>query len=444
MTRWAGLFLGWAMLAAGGAGRADDAVRLEERFPVGHHYQVQMRVELSGTLTPPAEKGKVAKPVKVEGISNIEYAERVLAVENSARVSKSLRVYNKMEFRRTLAGQQQELTLRPEVRRQVLLRKGNTEVPFSPDGPLMWGEIDAVRTDVFIPALAGMLPTRPVQPGDRWPADPFAVQELTDLEKIDEGGLECRLERLENSGRRARVTFTGTVRGVGEDGPVRHRLQGTYHFDLANGYLADFTLLGTTTMLGKDGKEAGRIDGRLVLQRELGSRAEGLSDAAVKGLKVEPDADNTLMLYDNPSLGVRFTHARRWKVAQVMGAQVALDTVEGNSILLTVDPPQRVPTPGAFLNETRTWLVKQKAKLTRTYSPKHLRDGPSLDAFALEAEMGGQKLWLDYYVTSQTGGGVTLAARLLPNELAELRREVDRTARSVEVTRRITVPAAKK
>jgi len=64
-------------------------------------------------------------------------------------------------------------------------------------------------------------------------------------------------------------------------------------------------------------------------------------------------------------------------------------------------------------------------------------------AFALEAELGGQKLWLDYYVTSQSGGGVTLAARLLQNDLTVLRREVDRLARSVTVTRRITAPKAK-
>ncbi|MFO0930587.1 MAG: hypothetical protein U0736_26740, partial [Gemmataceae bacterium] len=441
MTRWALGVVGMAVILPLGVARADDPVRIDERFPVGHRYQVQMRVELTGVLTPPAEKGKIAKPVKVEGISNIEYSERVLAVDGGGRVSKSLRNYDKMEFRRTLAGQPQELTLRPEVRRQVLLRKGNTEVPFSPEGPLTWGEIDAVRTDVFIPALTGLFPTKPVQVGDRWTADTMAVQELTDLEKINNGTLECRLERVESGGRRARVTFNGIIRGVGEDGPVRHRLQGTYHFDLVDGYLADLTLLGTTSMLDKDDKEAGRVDGQLVLQRQLGSRAAGLSDTAIKGLKTEPDADNTMMLYDNPSLGVRFSHPRRWKVAQVMGAQVALDTVEGNSILITVDPLERVPTPGAFLNETRTWLVKQKAKLIRTYSPKHLRDGPSLDAFALEAEMGGQKLWLDYYVTSQANGGVTVAGRLLPGELAEMRREVDRVARSVEVTRRISAAA---
>lgn len=445
MANHAALVVSSALLLAGSLW-GDEAVRLRERFPVGHRYQVRMRVELAGTLTPPAAKGQAAKTVKVEGISTIDYDERVLSVDDRAQVSKALRVYRRLEFRRTLAGQPQELSLRPGVRRQVLLRRGHTEVPFSPEGPLTWGEIDAVRTDVFIPALAGLLPPGAVRPGDRWNAETAAIQELTDLEKIEEGTLECRLERLVQfgRGRQARVAFSGTIRGVGEDGPVRHRLQGTFHFDLDQGFLADFTLLGSTSMLDKDGREAGRIDGRLVLQREPDSKVESLGDTALKGLKTEPDADNTLMLYDNPTLGLRFQHPRRWKIAQVMGAQVALDTVEGNSILITVDPSDRVPTPSAFVHETRSWLSGQKAKLLHTYAPRRVQERPPLDGFALEVEMNGQKLWLDYYVTRQEGGGATLAARLLPDGLGELRREADRIARTLEVTRRITAPPEKR
>ena len=141
---------------------------------------------------------------------------------------------------------------------------------------------------------------------------------------------------------------------------------------------------------------------------------------------------------------MRFLHPRRWRVAQVMGAQVALATNEGSGILITVDPPENVPTASAFLEESRGWLKKQKAKLLKTYSPARLRDRPTLDAFALEAELGGQKTWLDYYVTAQPGGGATVAARLLPDGLSELRREAEKVAKSVTITKRIVAPAPAK
>ncbi len=49
--------------------------------------------------------------------------------------------------------------------------------------------------------------------------------------------------------------------------------------------------------------------------------------------------------------------------------------------------------------------------------------------------MGKQKFVMDYYVTRQNKGGVTIAARLLPRDLATLQKEVERLAVSAVVTR---------
>src|SRR5205823_323975 len=168
---------GWAAGATQAA--AEEPVRLEERFAVGTQYHVSTRVDLSGTLTEPAEKGKPApSPVTLRGDGVIEYDERVLSIGKDGAVTKTARLCRRTEIRRTLADQPQESFLRKEVRRLILLRHNNTEVPFSPDGPLTWGEIDLIGTDVFTPALAGMLPERAVRAGDRWTATDAAVREL--------------------------------------------------------------------------------------------------------------------------------------------------------------------------------------------------------------------------------------------------------------------------
>ena len=424
--------------------RAEEAVTLAERFAVGDRHRVRIRVDLSGSMTAPAAKGKAAKKLEIEGASALDYEEAVLAVDDG-KVSKTVRSYEKLDFRRTLAGQAQQLALRPGVRRLVILRKGHTEVPFSPDGPLTWGEMDVVRTDVFVPGLGGLFPAKAVSVGDRWSATASAVQELTDLEKIEEGTLDCKLERIGMVGKRrmARVTFTGTVRGVGEDGPVRHRLQGNYHFDLVSNHLADLTLIGTTTMAGPDGKEAGSITGRFVMTRELGGSMPSISEAGLRGVKLDPDDDNTQMLYEDAALGVRFLHSRRWRIAQVMGTQIALAATDGNGVLITIDPVDRVPTASAFMEESRAWLVKKDAKQVRTYNPRRLRDRPTLDAFALEASLGEQKMWMDYYVTAQPGGGATIAARLVSADLPAVRRDVEKVARSVTITKTIQATKGK-
>src|SRR5438876_5510321 len=115
------LFLTVCCCAVGTAARADDSLTLRETYRPGYQYHVSSRVELSGTLTLPPEKGAAARPLAMTGHSAIEYDERVLAVTNG-EVDKSLRIYRRVEFQRTVGGQPQESTLRPEVRRLVLLR----------------------------------------------------------------------------------------------------------------------------------------------------------------------------------------------------------------------------------------------------------------------------------------------------------------------------------
>ncbi len=424
------------LAVAAGPARAEEAVRLQERLAPDHQYQVRTRVQLSGSLTVPAEKGKPApRPLSLTGESAIDYDERILTVERG-RVSKTVRAFRRIDLERHLGDTTQKTTLRPSVRRVVLMRLNNAEVPFSPDGPLTWGEIDLLRTDVFTPALAGLLPAGAVRVGDRWKADAVAVQELTDLEHVDEGELECRLEsvRTVEGRRQARVLLKGAVRGTNEDGPTRQELEGEYHFDLGSNHLAYLSLRGRHLLLDGDGKEMGKVEGRFHLTRQLIGRSAELSDESLRGVRLEPTAENTRLLYENADLGLSFLHPRRWRLSGVQGQQVTLDSADGSGVLLTVDPPQRVPTGGQLLRESRAWMEKQKARVLRATLPEVVASSPAaLEHFAIEAEMGGQRFVMDYYVARQAAGGVSRAARLLPRDAAVLQKEVEDIARSIRL-----------
>jgi hypothetical protein len=442
-------FSGFLALALGSSApaRADEAVRLREQFPAGYQYRVSTRVELFGSLSLPPEKGQAPKSLAVTGSSAIDYDERVLAAGSAGEVTKTARIYRRVDLDRKVGDRPQQNTLRPAVRRLVVLRYKQMEVPFSPDGPLTWGEIDLVRTDVFTPALAGLLPDRAVAPGDRWTAADPAIQELTDMERIEDGKVECKLEQLTTLAQRrlARVAFAGTVRGVNEDGPNRQQLDGYFFFDLESNHLSYLYLKGVSALLDKDGKVLGSVEGRFVLTRQAHQRSADLTDEALRGVTLEPDADNTLLLYEHADLGVRFLYPRRWRVAGVRGRQVALDESAGSGLLLTLEPRERVPTGAQFQAETRDWLRQQKAKVLRTGEPRHVQGPPrDLEHFDVEAELMGQRVVLDYYVFRQAPGGATLAARLLTNDLANLQKEVERIARSVTVTRAITLQEPKK
>ena len=419
------------------AALAQESVRLQERFSPNYQYRVSSRVELAGRLSLPPEKDKTSTPLTIKGTSAIDYDERVLAVRNDGQVDKTVRIYRRMDFERQVGPQLQKNALREEVRRLVVLRRGHLEVPFCPEGPLTWGEIDLVRTDVFTPALAGLLPERAVREGDRWLAATGAVQELTDLERIEEGRISCHLETVVvlDKRRLARVALSGTVRGLGEDGPCRHTLEGYFFFDLQSQHLSYLFFKGVRSLLDKGEKEVGRVEGQFTLTRQANITARELTEEALKGLTLEPNADNSLLLYDNADLGIRFLYPRRWRMAGDLGQQVRLDGSNGSGVLLTLEPPARMPSAVQFLEESRNWFASQKgSKVLRSDPPQRVQAAPrALDHFTMEVDREGKRMLMDYYVVNQAAGGVTLAASLPWEDRAALQKEILYMAQSIRL-----------
>jgi len=160
-----------------------------------------------------------------------------------------------------------------------------------------------------------------------------------------------------------------------------------------------------------------------------------LGDDALKDVGLEPNAENTRLLYDNPDLGVRFLYPRRWHVGAVRGSQVAMDGADGSGLLITLDTPARTPTGAQFLDESRGWLEGRKVKVLRVDAAKVV--APGLEHFALETEAADQKAVMDYYVARQANGGATMAARLPTEDLEALQKEVEGIARSLVVTKKM-------
>jgi len=423
---------------------AAEPFRLHENIAGGSQYHVSVRVQISGGLQlPPDATHPTARSLAVSGDSLVEYDERIIDVVGRGPVTKTVRAYRQMDFNRKVGETPQHSTLRPEVRRMVLLRKGNLKVPFSPDGPLTWGEIDLVRTDVFTPALAGLLPDGLVNVSERWVAATPAVRELTDLERIEDGKIDCRLEDIVTLGGRrlARVSFKGVVRGVNEDGPSRQDLDGFLFFNLDANVLTYLSLKGVHTLLDRDGRDVGKVEGQFVLTRQH-QESPGLSDAALRGVALEPTEANTLLLYENPVLGVRLLYPRRWHVAGARGRQVAIDEAGGKSgLLLTVEPLARVPSGAQFMAESRTYLGQQKARFLAQSRVAVVKSTlGSLETFTLDVDLAGKRMTMDYYVARQANGGATLVAHLAAGEPAGLRRDVAAIARSVRIVTPLSSP----
>lgn len=417
-------------------------VTLAEPFKPGHTTKVDVKVKVTGKLAlPSTEKDKPLQQVNVVGNSKLSYEERLLQPEDAALL-KTVRAYREVEFARTVGDVKQDAGIRPSVRRMVVIKSGEKKAPFSPDGPLTWGEIDVVRTDVFVPGLVpGLLPPNAVKPGATWKATAAAVAELTDLEKVEEGAVTVEFVGIAklDAKRLARLKLSGTVRGVNQDGPSRQKIDGTAYFDLDANILSYLSVRGTHELLDGKGQTVGIVEGQFSMTRSpVAKMPADLSDASLADLELKPTAENTLLLYDNDQLGVRFLYPRGWRVGAVQGRQVTLDHSRGAGILFTVEASAKVPSPDDYLKETLSVLEKQKATAAVADKPTRLRAEPvQLDRFALDATIGMNKLRLEYAILKQTDGGVTIAATL-PAEEADLRPEVARIVRSLSVTKTIS------
>lgn len=430
-----------ALLAGIGVAAAQAPITLSERFDPSEPYRVELKVNLSGRLALPTEKGKPPEVLPMTGTSTLVYDERVLSSDDP-RTGKAIRAYREVSFTRTVAGREQKADIRDAVRRMIVLRSDRgKKVPFSPDGALTWGEIDVVRTDLFSPVLVtGLLPGKPVRPGDRWPIAAAAVTELADFEVIDEGGLTAEFVSVVtiNNKRFAKLMVGGSVKGHTEDGPSRQKLDGTAYFDLDANRLTYLNLKGTHELFAQDGKTvSGRIDGTFVMSRGPVGRLLDLTDIALRGRDLSPTAENTLLLYDNPDLGLKFLYPRRWRVGTAQGKQLTVEESRGGGILLTVDSATSLPTAEQYLTESRNYLRQQKWVLNGTEPVRRVSDRPRLDRFALDAEVNRERVRMEYAVLTQPEGGVTVAARLPWAERAELQKDVERILGTLAVTKRI-------
>jgi hypothetical protein len=429
-----------AFFAFGGAGAAQE-VLISEPFKPGHTTKVDIQVKVAGKLAlPSTEKGKAGQLVELSGTSKLAYEERVLAPDD-ADTQKVVRAYRDVDFARTVGTAKQDAGIRPSVRRMVLIRTGTKKAPFSPDGPMTWGEIDVVRTDVFNPALVpGLLPENKVKPGATWKASAATVQELTDMEKVEEGALTVEfvgVAKLDGKNL-ARLKLSGTLRGVNEDGPNKQTITGTAYFDLDRGFLTYLSVRGTKELLDGMGRAVGVVEGQFSMTRApVAQMPADLSDASLRDLDLKPGSENTLLLYDNSDLGVRFLYPRGWRVGAVQGNQLTLDHARGAGLLLTVETPAKVPTPEELLKESLSVLEKQKATVTAQEKPQRERKEPvTLDRFSVDATVGKNALRLEYAILKQTDGGATVAATL-PADDEALRPEVARIVRSLSVTKKI-------
>lgn len=415
-------------------GPKDANAQTARRIVPGDQYRVVTKNTLKGHLLLPRAKGMAPENFPLEGVGLVKYRERALAADEQGQIGRVLRLYDTLELKRKVKDEDQVGGLRPAVRRVILQRRDNVEIPFSPDGPLQWSEIDLIRTDCLLSSLEGFLPTGNLVVGSRWQATRLATVELTTLSTLESGSFLCEYQGLidHESSKLGLIAFGGTVIGATEEGRSRNHVRGAIYLDPATQRLQYLRVQGKRELLDDRDQSVGNLEVDFQLATKPIVDDPELSDSVVRTLPTAPTDENTALVYEHPGLGIKLLHPRRWFLASVQGNQLLLTKGE-NSVVIHLERAGETPSTKAYRDEVSQYLAAQRFPIRATSDveeappSKHGR----LGHFAFDVQLEGKPVTLDYWAVERGQQGATLAARLASAEAATLQRDIQFLARQL-------------
>ena len=433
------VFVGTSHLGLDPQGTQSKSLTIKESVSVGASVEVQSVVNLTGKILEYKTDGKVGKTTAIWASGNSRYRERYLDVAPDREVTGTTRKYLSASLDKQNGDRKERVELRSVVDRLIIRRATDQSTVFSPDGPLMAAELDLLQADAFTAAFSGLLPNKEVKVGDQWLAMPAAVSELTGVEPIQSGKLNCVLREVKSDekGAIARINLSGTLSGPTDQGPTQMTIEGHLLFDLDTELITYVLMNGRSEILDSAGRVAGQLDGRYELTRRPAIDDPRLSDTALKGLTLKPTPETTALLFESNELGLRFVYPRNWELTSVNKNTIQLEEPTGGSLRLTIDP-----TPAAATNKLRgdllAWLKTQKAEIGESAAIEsiQLSDTRKADRFTVRAALNKSGREWTYLVIRQSDRTAVLAANFVTDRAEPLRNDLITVARRLEFLRK--------
>jgi hypothetical protein len=412
---------------------------IKEQLKPGDSVEVSASVNLTGTLNANAVQAKTTpNPAKgqsttIRASAQAHYRERFIGVDPKTQASTIARRYLAASVERQRGEGKQTIELRSDVQRIALDRVNDQSTIFCPDGPLTAPELDLLRAEVFVPALQGLLPSQPTKIGEQWSASATAASELTGVEPIQSGKLQCTLQDVKTTddGTMARISFSGTLVGPTDQGPTKLSVEGHVMFDFDLQLISRLVMNGRSEILDASGRHAGRLDGRYELTRRSAIDDPTLTDSALKDVELKPTPDCTALLFDGSSMGVRFLYPRNWELTAVTMSTIQFDEPTGGNMRLTIGGNS---SSDKLRSELVAWLKQQKATITANdpVEKQTLSESLESETFTVRAEHQQKDKEWTYMIVRNGDRSISIGCNLIQDRAEILRGDLLFLARSVK------------
>ncbi|MDB5350693.1 MAG: hypothetical protein JWN86_1940 [Planctomycetota bacterium] len=403
----------WVLLVglAGIGARADDGVMLREEATGATQVLIEMKAqgESRPELPPGSPKdAPVAKPVPLRIEARLDFLERVVSRDAAGLPKRAAR---RVVEAATALGEPQGrlLRLRPEVAILIAERREAGVIVYSAGGPLTRWELEMVQVPGDPMALAGLLPTKAVKVGDRWPVSTEAARNLSDYDTIKTNGLEAKLESLDEA--EAKIRLGGSVVGSARGGEGAIGFLGLVTFDRKARRMSTIKLTRQETR--KEGLvEFGlAVKSTLTIERSACETPKELSDDAIATLPREDDPRREWLLLAAPDAKYTLEHDRDWHLTRENARQIVLKRIEAGELVAQCNlavGPNAGKGRHQDLEEFRADVKKALgARFTQIVGAGDVDGGPN-SGFLYKVAVAGQEgdlgvLWYYYLIASPEG-----------------------------------------
>ena len=293
---------------------ADDSapqkVSLASGRSEGSLDRIDASLEVSGKLKV-LNKENELEELKLAVLANLSYAERSLLAPISPKAPmRSVRYYDTAKAAIEVEGQEVQSELRDGRRLIAVSAEEGKAVLYCPASPLAADELDLIDLPANTLVLDRLLPAYRVGVGESWKHSDELVAILLGLDAVSTSRIESELASVKNSV--ALVDLSGSAEGAIHGVSTEIQIRGKYQFDLDAKRITWFGLLL------QEKRSVGHVGPGLNvvarLQMKIGSieDAPRLTDAALKGLSLDPVEENLWLTYESVAGQWELLNDRRW------------------------------------------------------------------------------------------------------------------------------------
>jgi hypothetical protein len=291
------------------AAEAQQTYDLRSRRASGQIERIEATLEAGGnrivSSDPKHEKPKIGVAAK------LNYDEKLLKLADGVPTC-AIRYYDTAEA--VIKGTQSEVkpTLRPQRRLVGAATDGRHVTLFSPHGPLTRDELDLIDVLGSNLLVERLLPQGPVALEATWSHGKDLMAGLFGLDEVTQTDVTSKLASVK--GDAAIVEMSGHLEGTIGGATSSINMKAKYRFDFRTHRINWFGLA-----VHEKRTEGAALPGldlvaRLQMQILPKAQSEHLSEAALKGLSLEPTPELTQLSYQPPGGDWQFKYDRRWIV----------------------------------------------------------------------------------------------------------------------------------